>query len=101
MRAASFQRRSKNSLNLCDPQLLRAARRSRNLGNKHSCIISYIPAAAIGRFCAARCGPQKAAAQAYRVRYYKTLKVVKISEISEKNIFLIRFIFNFKLFCVD
>ena len=58
----------------------------------------YVPAAAI----ADSCGPQKAAAQAYRVRYYKTLKIVKISEISEKNIFLIRFIFNFKpLFCVD
>ena len=33
------------------------------------------------------CGLQKAAAQVYRVRYYKTLKIVKISEISEKNIF--------------
>ena len=29
-----------------------------------------------------------AAGQVYRVRYYKTLKIVKISEISEKNIFL-------------
>ncbi len=52
----------------------------------------YVPAAAIGRFCAGRCGPQKAAVQVYRVRYYKSLKIVKISEISEKNIFLIRFI---------
>ncbi len=49
-------------------------------------------AAAIARFCAGRCGPQKAAAQVYRVRYYKTLKLVKLSEISGKNIFLNRFL---------
>ncbi len=54
---------------------------------------------AIGRYYAGRrlLWPQDAAAHIY----YKTLKTFLKLEISEKNIFLIRWFFNFKLFFVD
>ena len=58
--------------------------------------ISYVPAAAIGRFCAQTLAGRKRLRRRYTVyaSYYKTLKNVKISEISEK------IFFKFALFLI-